>query len=440
MLRHPMSSPNGDCTAEPLFLRTLVCLLFLLLVGNVRPAQAETPYQFGPGDVLTISVFGQQGLSGRFKTSAEGNISYPLLGEIAVANLTSAELELKISHLLAEQLPAVGRISVQVAEYAPVFVLGDIERPGRYEFRPGMIALELMALGGGMKRLLLDPQHDPILQLISLEQDLSDQRLVRYGEAATRARLLAEIDGRDFDGTIDPADDQPIMLAQKKRLLQDEQALFRVRADVLVNREKALKQQRDSYNQEISALAQSIALHSDELKLIGQEVNTAQGLVDRGLATEPRLLALKRELSATKRNALELQSFLARAHQHQLAVELQIEELHNTRANELAQSLRDLDAAIGRAEEKLSATSSTLAALRSGGGRRSPTEPASITFEAVRLVKGEYHTVQIGERDRLEPRDILQVSRQLAHPEPAATPLQSALPPPAKAEIGAGGR
>jgi polysaccharide export outer membrane protein len=291
-----------------------------------------------------------------------------------------------------------------------------------------------------MKRLLLDPQQDPILQLISLEQDLSDQRLVRYGEAMTRARLLAEIDGRDFDGRIDPADDQPIMLAQKKRLLQDEQALFRVRADVLANRAKALKQQRDSYNHEISALTQSIALHSDELKLIGQEVNTAQGLVDRHLATEPRLLNLKRELSTTKRNALELQSFLARAHQHQLAVELQIEELHNTRANELAQSLRDLDAAIGRAEEKLSATSSTLAALRSSQGRRSPTEPASITFEVVRLVRGEYHTVQIGERDRLEPRDILQVSRQLAHQEPAATPLQSALPRPANAEIGTGGQ
>jgi polysaccharide export outer membrane protein len=256
----------------------------------------------------------------------------------------------------------------------------------------------------------------------------------------TRARLLAEIDGRDFDGTIDPADDQPIMLAQKKRLLQDEQALFRVRADVLANRAKALKQQRDSYNHEISALTQSIALHSDELKLIGQEVNTAQGLVDRHLATEPRLLNLKRELSTTKRNALELQSFLARAHQHQLAVELQIEELHNTRANELAQSLRDLDAAIGRAEEKLSATSSTLAALRSSQGRRSPTEPASITFEVVRLVRGEYHTVQIGERDRLEPRDILQVSRQLAHQEPAATPLQSALPRPANGEIGTGGQ
>jgi len=415
-------------------------LLFLLLVGNVRPAQAETSYRFGPGDVLTISVFGQQGLSGRFKISPEGNISYPLLGEIAVANLTRPELEAGINHLLAELLPGAGRISAEVAEYAPVFILGDVEKPGRYEFRPGMIPLELLALGGGMKRPLLDPQHDPTLQLISLEQDLSDLRLVRYGEAATRARLLAEIDGRDFDGTIDPADDQPIMLAQRKRILHNEQALFRVRADVLANRETALKQQRDSYNQEISALTQSIALHNEELKMVGQEVSTAQGLVERGLATEPRLLALRRELSATKRNALELQSYLARAHQHQLAVELQIEELHNTRANELAQSLRDLDIAIARTKEKLSATSSTLAAMRSSGSWRSPTEPAPITFEVVRLVEGEYRTVQIGERGRLEPRDIVQVNRQFANPEPAATPLEGALPTPEKAEIGAGGR
>ena len=143
-----MCSPDDDCTAGLRLLRTLGCLLFLL-VTTVLPARAETPYRFGPGDVLTITVFGQQALSGRFQISTEGDVSFPLLGEIPVANLTRPELEDKISHLLAQQLPGTGRISVDVAEYAPVFILGDVEKPGRYEFRPGMIPLELLALGGG---------------------------------------------------------------------------------------------------------------------------------------------------------------------------------------------------------------------------------------------------------------------------------------------------
>lgn len=161
--------------------------------------------------------------------------------------------------------------------------------------------------------------------------------------------------------------------------------------------------------------------------MIGQEVNTSQALVDRGLATEPKLLALKREQSAAKRSVLETQSFLARAHQHQLAVELQIEELHNTLSNDLAKSLRDLNLEIARTDEKLAATNSTLSAIRSNGdAKQSISERAPIGFDVIRLVEGKYLTVQLAERDYLEPRDIVQVSRRIAD---QATPRQ--LPPPA---------
>jgi polysaccharide export outer membrane protein len=411
------------CTAGISLLHMAVCALVMLLVLDTSPASAETPYHIGPGDTLTITVFGQTALSGQFKISADGYISIPLIGEISVADLTRSEIEVKISHLLADQLPGAGRVSVGIAEYAPVFLLGDAERPGRYEFRPGMIPLELLALGGGPKRFLIDPQHDPAMQLIALEQELTDQRLVRYSQAATRARLLAEINGTPFNGTVDPADDQPIMLAQKQRILQDEQELFRVHAEILANREKALKEQQESYKQEMSVLTQSIALQSDELKMLSQEIDTAQGLLGHGLATMPRLLSQKRELSAAKRNALELQGFLARAQEHVLAIQLEIEDLHNTRANDLAQALHDLDIAIARAEEKLSATSTTLGSLRSTGAG---SQMVSIKFTVVRLVNGEYRTATIGDHDALEPRDIVQIERELPAQQGNAGPAASA--------------
>lgn len=118
----PFNWLNSNRKARSRFF-AVVGLLSLLLAVNARPAQGDTPYRFGPGDVLAISVFGQQGLSGRFKISAEGNISYPVLGEIAVANLTGPELATKIGQLLSRQLPGAGSVSAEVAEYAPVFIL-----------------------------------------------------------------------------------------------------------------------------------------------------------------------------------------------------------------------------------------------------------------------------------------------------------------------------
>lgn len=425
----------------PLFIRGIAYLTFLFLVVPIRPALADAAYRFGPGDVLAISVFGQQKLSGKFKVSSDGTINFPVIGEVVAVKLTRAELEHEIGRLLTEQMPGAGRVGVEVAEYAPVFVIGDVEKPGSYEYRPGMVVLELLALAGGSKRLLLD-QSDPALRLIALEQELADLRLQRYGQAVTRARLLAEIAGRDFAESIDANEDQPIMLAQKEKILHDEHQLFEVRASVLANREKTLKQQHDSYNQEITALSQSIALQQEELNIIGQEVDTAGGLVTRGLATESKLLDLKREQSVSKRNALELQSFLARAQQRQLAVTLEIEELHNTRADELAKSLRDLDLEIARTDEKLSATTSRLAALGSTGtGGDSSGATAPLVFQVMRLTEGEYRAVQVAERDPLQPHDILQVSRQTASPKiTAPVPLQSSAPNvPAVAATRSGG-
>lgn len=209
-----MTSPLHGRTAR-LFTRCVIgsLLVAMVIVTNPRSLLAAQSYRVGPSDVLAISVYGQEKLSGQYKISTDGKISYPVLGEIDVVNLTRAEIEMKISQRLAEQLPGAGRISVDVAEYAPVFIMGDVEKPGRYEFRPGMIALELLALSGGTRRLMLDPQRDPAIQLISLEQEISDLRLTRFSQAVTRARLMAEINSQNFDGVIAAADDQPIMMS-----------------------------------------------------------------------------------------------------------------------------------------------------------------------------------------------------------------------------------
>ena len=171
---------NLQCRGKRLVTRAGMGVAIAVALLQMSPACAEPIYQLGPGDVLNIHVYGQEKLSGQFKISMDGKISYPALGSIEVQNLTRTEAEAIIKQRLAEQLPGSGRISVDVAEYAPVFILGDVEKPGRYEFRPGMIALELLALGGGTKRLMLDAKHDAGLQVIALQQEIAD-----YGSFAS---------------------------------------------------------------------------------------------------------------------------------------------------------------------------------------------------------------------------------------------------------------
>ena len=79
--------------------RVIANLLALLLAISVLPAlAADTP--LGPGDGLKISVFGNPDLSLETKVSQDGNITFPLLGVVQVAGISSSEAEKKISGML----------------------------------------------------------------------------------------------------------------------------------------------------------------------------------------------------------------------------------------------------------------------------------------------------------------------------------------------------
>ena len=144
-----------------------------LLTASASPAFAQAPsYRVTNGDVLRITVYGDPGLSGSFPIGTDGTVGYPLLGNVAVTGKSVSEIREAIGTRLKEHIANLS-VAVVVEAYAPVFVVGEVQKPGRYEFRPGMIALELFALGGGQKEALARGESAGI-QLAGLRQDYAD--------------------------------------------------------------------------------------------------------------------------------------------------------------------------------------------------------------------------------------------------------------------------
>jgi polysaccharide export outer membrane protein len=413
------------------FASTVIIAAFGLWLSAGSGGAAEgLSYRAGVGDLLNVLVYGDDKLSGRFRVGPTGTISYPLLGEIAVADLTPREIGQKLADALAERIPGGGAPSVEIAEFAPVFVLGNVDKPGPYQFRPGMIALELVALGGGERR---PPSgQSGMLQLIAAEQELADLRIQRFSEEAKKARILAEIAGQGFNAQMPVGNGDLIPAETRRQLLDNEVALFEVRKRILADQEKALGAQHASYDQEIASLNESIVLHDEEVRLLEQEVATQDTLVQKGLAVQPRLLALKRELSATRRNALELRSYLARARQRQLEVEQKLGELKDERIRDNATVRAELDISTMRTDEKIAATIASMSELRSllndarEAGRR------ATVYTVTRLENGRYVTTTVGELDPLQPRDILRIEVPALATTAAAAPIQAAAAGPSQ--------
>jgi polysaccharide biosynthesis/export protein len=114
------------------------------------PESTAAPYTLGPGEAVRVVVFGQSDLTGEFTVNDHGNIAVPLLGNIPASNETTDGLASEISTVLAEKKILLNpSVSVEVVRYRPVFILGEVVKPGQYPYEPGMTALTLVAIAGG---------------------------------------------------------------------------------------------------------------------------------------------------------------------------------------------------------------------------------------------------------------------------------------------------
>lgn len=133
------------------------CLLLALLAGcspggNLPPLAdySAQEYKLGVGDQIRVITYGEEQLTGQFRVDDQGRLALPLLGGIKAAGLTPQQLEALISDdLKRRKLLRDPSVSVEIQAYRPIFVLGEVARPGQYPFQPGMTMLTAVAVAGG---------------------------------------------------------------------------------------------------------------------------------------------------------------------------------------------------------------------------------------------------------------------------------------------------
>jgi polysaccharide export outer membrane protein len=133
-------------------MRKLCGFLFALIIAlcAVNTAYAAQPvYTLGSGDKVRITVFGEPDLSGEFEVSGDGQLSLPLIGSVSADGKTLSTLGTDIQTKLMDGYLVDPKVSVEVLNYRPFYILGEVKEPGSYPFVNGMSVLNAVALGGG---------------------------------------------------------------------------------------------------------------------------------------------------------------------------------------------------------------------------------------------------------------------------------------------------
>ena len=118
-------------------------------VSAAADAAVDQSYRLGAGDDIEIRVYGEDDMLVRTRIGESGVISYPFLGSITVKGLTVDELERLIVKGLKGPYLVDPAVSVNVIEYRPFFVNGEVNKPGAYPFQPGVTLRKAIAMAGG---------------------------------------------------------------------------------------------------------------------------------------------------------------------------------------------------------------------------------------------------------------------------------------------------
>lgn len=121
--------------------------------GDIGRAAEDTyEYRLGPGDRLSIKVFGQADVSGEFEIAGDGFVSMPLIGQVPAANLSLNEFRDSVVRILDEKFLVDPKVSIEVTNYRPFYILGQINNPGNYPYKSGINMRMAIALAGGYTR------------------------------------------------------------------------------------------------------------------------------------------------------------------------------------------------------------------------------------------------------------------------------------------------
>jgi polysaccharide export outer membrane protein len=150
--------------------------------------QVSGPYRLGPGDRLRIITYGEESLTGTFNVDDSGNVALPLIGAVQADGRTPEQLADDIAQKLRDQHQLANPdVTVSVTKYRPIYILGEVAKPGEYPFEPGMTLLSAVSVAGGFTYRGIQ-SYASVVRVIgkkAVESRITRQTLIKPGDVIT---------------------------------------------------------------------------------------------------------------------------------------------------------------------------------------------------------------------------------------------------------------
>jgi polysaccharide biosynthesis/export protein len=408
---------RGESAARRKAVARLRCAALLALLGSVSPAWSAFTIQ--QGDTIEISVAGIPELKQRSTVQPDGAIALPLVGALAVEGLTPSELRTKVQTQLGKKIYRLrandGReiltviqpeeVSAAIVAYRPIYVTGDVAKPGEQTFLPEMTVRQALALAGGVDSQNTQPKASRDFPALRRDYDLALSDLA--SASARIARVTAELDGQTELGAIDFSD-APLPRERLADIEKSEAAILQARMTDYGRERNFLKAALDQSDERISIVAKRASEEEEGSRADNTDLRRLLDLLSKGQETNPRITEARRALLLSSTRALQANVELLELKRQKSEGARKAEHFDDERRIGLLKDLQEAAVAKAAAKIKTQALAVELNASSRLTSQAEPVKPQH-SIEVVRQGK-DRSTLTVDEDFVLMPGDVIDVA------------------------------
>jgi polysaccharide export outer membrane protein len=412
-------------------------LTCVTLIGALSQAGAAD-YKLNTGDVLELSAISVSDFRHRASVGPQGEIRLPLVGEINVRDKSVEE----VLRIVQDRIPTKilrrraqdgsgydvvidkDEITLVVVEYNPIYIKGDLAKPGSYPYRPGLTVRQALSLAGGYN-VLQTRTDNSYLQSIELRSE-QDALLSQLARDRVRVRYIeAEL---GFDGKVQDAAETPPQFRNIEAL--EVEQLNKSRADFDKER-KHLTEAAGSLSANLAILEKQMRTEAERAKVDQDELERVESLVAKGMAPVTRLSDTRRLLLLSASRATEIEARTEQVRQRRAEEQRKLERLVDQRRIDLLKDLQDTRLRLADTQTKQSSGVEKMLYI---GGLQAQMAGGTVVVPEISIFrKTQTGSTRLPATEDFEllPSDVLDVTLRMETNSPQQTGRQS---PPSSME------
>ena len=413
---------------KPIMLSEIASGVAALFVCSLFSCSALAEYKIGAGDTLSITVAGLPDLATKSRVDVDGDASVPLVGQVFVAGLSVADALAKLRSVLpsreyrrrtedGREYPVIispDEVGLSVFEYRPIYLNGDVARPGSELYQPKMTVRQAVALAGGydVLRYKLD---NPFLQLSDLTSQYNNLWIDYAKQQALVARLQAELEGAS-DVSSKAIASTPIGSGVGNDIIANERKQLAVRNADFAKEKNYLRDASAKEAERAGVLNEQLGKERDGVSADAEDLQRYTDLFKKGAIALPLLADARRTVLLSSTRALQTTAVLDSVELEKQELSRKLEHTDDNHRMLLLQELQAANIELAKTHALLQSVSDKLrytGMVKSQLVRGNDSQP-KITL--VRDVDGHRTETIIGVDSELQPGDTIDIALQIDDP------------------------